>query len=33
VDNHGYTWGGSYEGALEKEALLSRYAGYMSAEP
>jgi hypothetical protein len=27
------TWGGSYEGELEKGALLSRYAGYMSAEP
>jgi len=27
------TWGGSYEGSIAKDALLSRYAGFISAQP
>jgi hypothetical protein len=27
------TWGGSYEHTLDKDALLSRYGGYVSAKP
>ena len=27
------TWGGSYEGFIPKNALLSRYAGFISADP
>lgn len=27
------TWGGSYEGSLDRDVLLSRYSGYMSAIP
>lgn len=27
------TWGGSFEGAIKKDVLLSRYSGYISADP
>jgi hypothetical protein len=27
------TWGGSFEGIVNKDALLSRYAGFISAQP
>jgi hypothetical protein len=27
------TWGGTYEGTIKKAALLSRYAGFVSADP